>query len=109
MPKSKIQSASIVAEQQKMSSSISADSKIAPEIAAIGSAADEQQQQHCRPISDTEQQQLGDLRQMLAPKLGADVEDAYLLRWLRSKEGRFDEAADVSVVNVHSERSSGSG
>ena len=45
-----------------------------------------------RPMSDQEREQLDALRQVL-PQI-AHFDDAYLLRWLRSKEGRFDETAE---------------
>ena len=59
-------------------------------------------QSWCRPISESERCQIDDLRRILEPQLAKhssqDVDNAYLLRWLRSKEGRFDEAADVRMM-----------
>lgn len=48
-------------------------------------------------ISELESEQIRDLRTVV-PKL--NVDDAYILRWLRSKDGRFDETADGLKKNV---------
>lgn len=50
-----------------------------------------------RAISELESQQVHDLR-TIVPKL--NVDNAYILRWLRSKEGRFDETAEGLKKNV---------
>jgi hypothetical protein len=49
------------------------------------------------PINDPECHQIADLRRILEPQMEKqqDMDDGYFLRWLRSKGGRFDEAADV--------------
>lgn len=53
-----------------------------------------------RGISDLEQKQIHDLRTLL-PKLTTNkFDDGYILRWLRSKDGRFDEAADGLRKNI---------
>ena len=57
-----------------------------------------------RPIMDIERQQISDLR-LVVPKLceanaGRGVDDAYVLRWLRSKDGRFDETAEGLKKNM---------
>lgn len=57
-----------------------------------------------RPMSDMERQQISDLR-IVVPKLceanaGKGVDDAYVLRWLRSKDGRFDETAEGLKKNM---------
>ncbi|KAL3103284.1 hypothetical protein niasHS_002470 [Heterodera schachtii] len=92
MPKSKIQSASILAEQQKSVFSCQ------PTIPAADESNDLSNSSHlncCHPISEIEQHQINDLRQILETQLlKQEVDEAYLLRWLRSKEGKFDEAAD---------------
>ncbi|KAI1713587.1 CRAL/TRIO domain-containing protein [Ditylenchus destructor] len=51
-----------------------------------------------RNLSTLEREQIRDLR-TIVPKL-ANVDDAYVLRWLRSKDGRFDECADVLKKNM---------
>lgn len=51
-----------------------------------------------RPMNDQEREAIEALRQ-LVPQC-ARYEDGCLLRWLRSKEGRFDETAEALVKNV---------
>uniref|UniRef100_A0A183C3S3 SEC14-like protein 2 n=1 Tax=Globodera pallida TaxID=36090 RepID=A0A183C3S3_GLOPA len=90
MPKSKIQSASILAEQQK--SAFPCQPSNLDDLEDISTSS---QQNWCRPISEAELSQINDLRQILEPKLTKqEVDETYLLRWLRSKDGKFDEAAD---------------
>lgn len=50
-----------------------------------------------RALTELETQQVRDLRTVV-PKL--NVDDAYILRYLRSKDGRFDETADSLKKNV---------
>lgn len=52
----------------------------------------------CRPVSEQEAQTIDDLRTVV-PSLKS-VDDAYVLRWLRWKEGRFDEAAEGLRKNM---------
>ncbi|KAH7699759.1 Protein CTG-1 a [Aphelenchoides avenae] len=52
----------------------------------------------CRPVSEQEAQTIEDLRTVV-PSLQS-VDDAYVLRWLRSKEGRFDETAEGLRKNM---------
>ncbi|KAI6234517.1 SEC14-like protein 2 [Aphelenchoides fujianensis] len=51
-----------------------------------------------RPWTEQEREAIAALRQVV-PQC-ARFDDAYLLRWLRSKEGRFDETADGLKKNV---------
>lgn len=99
MPKSKIHSASILAEQNKQQQQIHSllpKSESSRRLASLALT-----QSWCRPLNDSERCQIDDLRRILEPQLAKhsvqDVDNAYLLRWLRSKEGRFDEAADVRL------------
>lgn len=57
----------------------------------------QQQPQVNRPISEQELEAISALRQ-LVPQC-AKYEDRCLLRWLRSKEGRFDETAEALKKN----------
>jgi hypothetical protein len=52
----------------------------------------------CRMPSEHEVQAIQDLRTVV-PGL-KDVDDAYVLRWMRSKDGRFDETADGLKKNM---------
>uniref|UniRef100_A0A1I8BXJ2 CRAL-TRIO domain-containing protein n=1 Tax=Meloidogyne hapla TaxID=6305 RepID=A0A1I8BXJ2_MELHA len=95
MPKSKIHSASILAEQKPSECGSSLEeTNISPKTLAKRLIKSEDL---CRLPNESELCQLSDLRRMLSPQLAKtnrDVDDGYLLRWLRSKEGRFDETAD---------------
>lgn len=51
-----------------------------------------------RQMNDQEREAISGLRQLLPQCERYD--DGYLLRWLRSKEGRFDETADSLKKNV---------
>jgi hypothetical protein len=51
-----------------------------------------------RPVTDQEREAISALRQLLPQCV--DYEDNCLLRWLRSKEGRFDETADALKKNT---------
>jgi len=100
MPKSKIHSASILAEQKPPSEcgSQQQEEKILLNL-SISPKKRKSEEELCRLPNEVEICQLNDLRKILAPQLAKhtnrDVDDGYLLRWLRSKEGRFDETADV--------------
>uniref|UniRef100_A0A915MKC4 CRAL-TRIO domain-containing protein n=1 Tax=Meloidogyne javanica TaxID=6303 RepID=A0A915MKC4_MELJA len=98
MPKSKIHSASILAEQKPPSECGSQQEEKILLNLSISPKKRKSEEELCRLPNDVEICQLNDLRKILAPQLAKhtnrDVDDGYLLRWLRSKEGRFDETAD---------------
>nr|CAD2197588.1 unnamed protein product [Meloidogyne enterolobii] len=98
MPKSKIHSASILAEQKPPSECGSQQQEEKILNLSISPKKRKSEEELCRLPNEVEICQLNDLRKILAPQLAKhtnrDVDDGYLLRWLRSKEGRFDETAD---------------
>ncbi|CAK5043752.1 unnamed protein product [Meloidogyne enterolobii] len=98
MPKSKIHSASILAEQKPPSECGSQQEEKILLNLSISPKKRKSEEELCRLPNEVEICQLNDLRKILAPQLAKhtnrDVDDGYLLRWLRSKEGRFDETAD---------------
>lgn len=51
-----------------------------------------------RPITGQERDSIQSLRSYM-PKLDS-VDDSYILRWLRSREGKFDDAADGLKKNM---------
>lgn len=51
-----------------------------------------------RPVSGQELEAIQALKSYV-PKLDS-VDDAYILRWLRSREGRFEDAADGLKKNM---------
>ncbi|KAF7632965.1 CRAL-TRIO domain-containing protein [Meloidogyne graminicola] len=99
MPKSKINSASLLKEQKPECGSSQQEQLLLNISSKSPTKRSIKSEDFCRPPNESELCQLNDLRKILAPQLAkntnkGDVEDDYLLRWLRSKEGRFDETAD---------------